>query len=43
MARKGENFLGLDGKIYELTEDDLVIVDEKQILALAGIMGGKSS
>ncbi|MCB9806703.1 hypothetical protein H6768_02215 [Candidatus Peribacteria bacterium] len=36
-------FIGLDGKEYVLTEEDLVIVDEKQILALAGIMGGKSS
>lgn len=43
MAKKGEIFAGLDGKEYTLTPDDLVIVDEKQILALAGIMGGKSS
>lgn len=43
MAKKGENFLGLDDKTYVLTEDDLVIVDEKQVLALAGIMGGKTS
>lgn len=43
MAKKGETFAGLDGKEYTLTPDDLVIVDEKQILALAGIMGGKTS
>lgn len=43
MAKKGEIFTGLDAKEYTLTSDDLVIVDEKQILALAGIMGGKSS
>jgi phenylalanyl-tRNA synthetase beta chain len=43
MAKKGEVFTGLDDKEYTLTPDDLVIVDEKQILALAGIMGGKSS
>ncbi|MBP7806401.1 phenylalanine--tRNA ligase subunit beta [Candidatus Gracilibacteria bacterium] len=43
MAKKGEMFTGLDGKEYALTPEDLVIVDEKQILALAGIMGGKSS
>lgn len=43
MAKKGELFTGLDGKEYTLSEQDLIIVDEKQILALAGIMGGKSS
>jgi phenylalanyl-tRNA synthetase beta chain len=43
MAKKGEVFTGLDNKEYTLTVEDLVIVDEKQILALAGIMGGKSS
>jgi phenylalanyl-tRNA synthetase beta chain len=43
MAKKGELFTGLDGKEYTLTPDDLIIVDEKQILALAGIMGGLSS
>jgi len=43
MAKKWEKFLGLDDKEYILTVDDLVIVDEKKILALAGIMGGKSS
>jgi phenylalanyl-tRNA synthetase beta chain len=43
MAKKGEIFAGLDGKEYTLTPDDLVIVDEKEILALAGIMGGKNS
>jgi phenylalanyl-tRNA synthetase beta chain len=43
MAKKWEVFLWLDDKEYTLTPDDLVIVDEKQILALAGVMGGKSS
>ncbi len=43
MAKKGELFTGLDEKEYTLSSDDLVIVDEKQILALAGIMGGKTS
>lgn len=42
-AKKGELFTGLDDKQYILVPDDLVIVDDKQILALAGIMGGKSS
>ncbi len=39
MAKKGEVFLGLDGKEYSLTSDDLVIVDDTQVLALAGVMG----
>lgn len=43
MAKKGEKFTGLDGKEYSLSSDDLIIVDEKQILALAGVMGGQSS
>lgn len=43
MAKKWEIFLWLDHKEYTLTPDDLVIVDDKNILALAGIMGGKSS
>lgn len=43
MAKKGESFTGLDDKTYILTPDDLIIVDEKQILALAGVMGGKTS
>jgi phenylalanyl-tRNA synthetase beta chain len=43
MAQKGEKFTGLDNKEYILAADDLVIVDEKQVLALAGIMGGKES
>jgi phenylalanyl-tRNA synthetase beta chain len=43
MAKKWEVFLWLDDKEYTLTPDDLVIVDDKNILALAGIMGGKSS
>lgn len=43
MAKKWEVFLWLDDKEYSLTPDDLVIVDDKNILALAGIMGGKSS
>ncbi len=43
IAKKWEVFQWLDEKEYTLTPDDLVIVDEKQILALAGVMGGKSS
>ena len=43
MAKKGENFLGLDDKTYTLTPDDLVIVDDVKVLAIAGVMGGKNS
>lgn len=43
MAKIGEKFVGLDNKEYTLTPEDLIIVDEKHILALAGVMGGLSS
>ncbi len=39
-AKIGESIKLLDGKIVELCEKDLVIADNKSILALAGIMGG---
>jgi len=42
-AKKGESLLLLDGQTVELTEDSLVIADEKKPLALAGIMGGEES
>ncbi len=42
-ARGGEGLVTLDGKARELTEDDLVIADPTQALALAGIMGGEAS
>jgi phenylalanyl-tRNA synthetase beta chain len=40
-AEKGEKLLALDGKEYELNENDLVIANSKQPIALAGIMGGE--
>ncbi len=40
-ARKGECLELLDEDDIELTEDDLVICDEKEPMALAGIKGGK--
>lgn len=43
MAHEGERCVLLDGKEITLTSDHLVIADEQQILALAGIMGGQSS
>lgn len=42
-AKAGESFLALDGKTYKLTADDLVIADENNAVALAGVMGGEGS
>ena len=42
-AIDGEKLLALDGKEYALTSKDLVIADEKKVLAIAGVIGGASS
>lgn len=42
-ARAGEKLVLLDGKEVQLTPDTLVIADQKQALAMAGVMGGKHS
>lgn len=42
-ARKDEKITVLDGKEYRLTNQDLVIADEKRPLAIAGIKGGKTA
>ncbi|MEK7099016.1 MAG: phenylalanine--tRNA ligase subunit beta [Patescibacteria group bacterium] len=42
-ARKGERITGLDDKTYELNPDILVIADEKNPIAVAGIKGGRES
>ena len=39
-AGAGENLLLLNGKALKLDTDDLVIADDKEAVALAGIMGG---
>lgn len=39
-AKKGEKILALDEQIYELEKEMLVIADEKNPIAIAGIMGG---
>ncbi len=40
-AKEGEKLLLLDDNYIDLTTDDLVISDEKEVLGLAGIKGGK--
>lgn len=40
-AKEGEEMVTLDNKLVKLKSGDLVIADEKNILALAGIKGGK--
>ncbi|QMU61418.1 MAG: phenylalanine--tRNA ligase subunit beta [Gammaproteobacteria bacterium] len=42
-ANKAEKLELLDGQTVELSEDELVIADEKQAVALAGIMGGQET
>ncbi|MCB0412473.1 MAG: phenylalanine--tRNA ligase subunit beta, partial [Bdellovibrionales bacterium] len=42
-AQESENFVTLDGTELKLNSDDLVIADEKRVLALAGVIGGKNS
>ncbi|HDN85938.1 MAG TPA: phenylalanine--tRNA ligase subunit beta [Candidatus Omnitrophica bacterium] len=42
-AKKEEKFTGLDEKERILTEENLVISDERKIIALAGIIGGKNT
>ena len=42
-AKKGETFVGLNDKKYSLTNQDLVIADTQKIIALAGVMGSKTS
>jgi len=40
---EGEEFLALDGKTYQLGPQHIVIADDKQALALGGVMGGEGS
>ncbi|NOY35437.1 MAG: hypothetical protein GXP44_00725 [bacterium] len=42
-AKKGERIMTLDGQEFELDESILVIADEKEPLAIAGIKGGKKA
>ena len=42
-ARSGESIVALDGKKYDLTQDNLCICDEEKPVAIAGVMGGEYS
>ncbi len=42
-AKQGEKILALDGREYELSEEDLIIADSSKPIALAGIMGGEET
>jgi phenylalanyl-tRNA synthetase beta chain len=42
-AKKGEKISALDGKKYELDNNILLIADQKEPLAIAGIKGGKKA
>jgi phenylalanyl-tRNA synthetase beta chain len=42
-AKKGEKILALDDETYELNKDDLVIADDENPIAIAGVMGGKDT
>jgi phenylalanyl-tRNA synthetase beta chain len=41
LAKKGEKFVSLEDKEYELLGGEIVIADKKKILGLAGLKGGK--
>ena len=43
LGRTGESFAALDGKTYEVNEEQTVIADDKGPLAYGGIMGGEVS
>jgi phenylalanyl-tRNA synthetase beta chain len=43
MAKKSETITTLDGKDFELNEEDIVIADKEGAIALAGVMGGANS
>lgn len=42
-SQKGETFVSLDDEKLTLTGQELVIRDDQQVLALAGVIGGKDS
>ncbi len=43
LARKGERLRALDGKDYALDPEMCVIADDREVLSLAGVIGGEAS
>ncbi len=43
MAKPGEQVLALDGKIYQLDDETIVIADDAAACSIAGVMGGEDS
>jgi phenylalanyl-tRNA synthetase beta chain len=43
LGRKGEKFLALDGKSYEVDADMCVIADDAKVLGLGGVIGGEET
>ena len=43
LGRKGERFVALDGKSYEVDADMCVIADDRAVLGLGGVMGGEET
>ncbi|MDP2923840.1 MAG: phenylalanine--tRNA ligase subunit beta [Candidatus Omnitrophota bacterium] len=42
-AKDGESFIGIDNKERALHKENLVIADDKKVIALAGVMGAKNT
>jgi phenylalanyl-tRNA synthetase beta chain len=42
-AKDGEEMIALNGETYKLANGDVVIADDREVLAIAGIIGGMSS
>ncbi|MBO0764730.1 MAG: phenylalanine--tRNA ligase subunit beta [Hyphomicrobiaceae bacterium] len=43
LGRRGERFLALDGKTYQVDDTMCVIADERAVLGFGGIMGGEET
>jgi phenylalanyl-tRNA synthetase beta chain len=43
LGRKGEKFVALDGKTYEVDDDMCVIADDRAALGLGGVIGGEDT
>ena len=43
LARDGEKFLALDGKVYSLKPENCVIADQERAVGIGGVMGGEET